>query len=89
MPGNSIKRWLPPPTGLAKVNVDALVARNQERGSFAAICRDEHGNYLGASAVVMGSLIEPEILEVMACREGLNLATDLYLQKVQVSMGCM
>lgn len=44
---------------------------------------------MGASAVVVVNLIEPEILEAMACNEGLNLPSDLYLSKVQAAIDCM
>jgi hypothetical protein len=38
--------------GLAKLNVDVTVSRNDARGASVAIGRDNHGNYLGASAAV-------------------------------------
>lgn len=86
------KRWIPPPQGFAKINVDGSffflqinvdgsVTRNQEKEAFAAVCRDEKGNYLGASTMVLRSLIESEILEDMACNEGLNIAADLTSKK--------
>ena len=45
-------RWVPPPTAVAKVNVDAAVSKTENRGVAAAFCRDSNGNYLGSSAVV-------------------------------------
>lgn len=45
-------QWLHPPATLAKINVDAAVKSIQRRGAVAALCRDQHGNFLGASAVI-------------------------------------
>ncbi|XP_020174407.1 uncharacterized protein [Aegilops tauschii subsp. strangulata] len=47
------KRWLPPPNGKVKFNVDGAVARSWRGGAAAAICRDQDGLYLGSSAVVL------------------------------------
>jgi hypothetical protein len=38
-------RWIAPPPNLAKINVDAAVSRNEQRGVAAAICRDHNGQY--------------------------------------------
>lgn len=41
-------KWVPPKVGWVKVNVDAAISRNLDRGGFAAICRDHTGLFLGA-----------------------------------------
>jgi hypothetical protein len=43
-------RWIPPPAGVAKINVDAAVSKNCDRGLAAAVAQDESGRFLGASA---------------------------------------
>ncbi|PNT65128.1 hypothetical protein BRADI_4g37755v3, partial [Brachypodium distachyon] len=70
-------RWIPPPTGLAKIIVDAGISRTGNTSAVAAVCRDEQGVYLGASAVTFDGLNSPEMLEVIACIEALALASDL------------
>ena len=55
---------------------------------MAAIARDESGMFLGASAVVIQGANNPETLEVAACREGMALASDLYLQRVKLASDC-
>ena len=81
--------WIPPPVGVAKVNVDAGVARKRERGAVAAVARDAQGNYLGASATLFEGLTDPEVLEALAVREGLNLAQDLILPRIRVASDCL
>ena len=49
--GNSIPRstsWIPPPTGLTILNVDAAVGRGSRHGSIAAISRDSAGLFFGS-----------------------------------------
>lgn len=83
------KKWRAPQVGWAKVNVDAALARQQDRGALAVVCRDYTGLFLGASAMVVDDLTNPEALEAMACSEGLSLALDLNLQKVLVATDCV
>lgn len=87
--GQINRRWIPPSQGRVKINVDAAISRNNDIGSFVAICRDEQGMYLGSSAVVVQDLVHPEILEAMAFNEALALAADLYQRKVHIGTDCM
>mgnify|MGYP000972605315 CR=1 FL=1 len=82
------KRWLPPPSGMVKLNADGAVARSRHGGAVAAICRDHDGNYLGSSAVVYHGVTNPMMLETYACREALSLAEDLALQHIMVASDC-
>ena len=38
---------------------------------MAAVARDISGCYLGASTLILAGVSDPEILEALACREGL------------------
>ena len=49
------------------------------------VCRNEDGNFLGASAVVFDGIIVPETLEALACDEALALAEDLHANKLQIT----
>jgi hypothetical protein len=75
--GPAAPRWFPAPPGVAKINVDA---------ALEAIARNDAGVFLGASTMVMAGVNDPEVLEAMACREGMSLADDLYLRQVTVPM---
>jgi len=52
------------------------------------VCRDKHGKYLGASAVIFEGLLDPAILEARACSEALALALDLHVRSVCVASDC-
>jgi hypothetical protein len=82
-------RWIPSPVGVAKVNVDAAVSRRQDHGVIAAVARRADGEYLGASAVLLHGMSDPEVLEALAVREGTNLALDLSLQRIRVASDCL
>jgi ribonuclease HI len=86
--GITISRWIAPPEGLMKINVDASVSKNLKIASVAAITCSTVGNFLGASALVIKGISDPETLEVMACREGLALASDLGLQRFRLASDC-
>lgn len=55
---------------------------------MAAVARDSNGNVLGASALTIAGATEPEMLEAVACREGLALASVLYLQRIRLASDC-
>ncbi|CAN6318053.1 unnamed protein product [Urochloa humidicola] len=82
-------RWIPPPPGFVKINVDAALAKNSTKVSMAAIARNEAGNFMGASALVVEGISDPEMAEAMACREGMALASDLVLQKFKLATDCL
>ncbi|XP_071680070.1 uncharacterized protein [Lolium perenne] len=88
-PSPSHPIWIPPPGNWAKINVDAGVARSGEHGVVAAVARSASGVYLGGSAVLIIGISNPEVLEALAVREGLNLAQDLLLTKVRLASDCL
>jgi ribonuclease HI len=80
--------WLPPPPGIPKINMDAMVGKGESRGAVAAVARSATRQYLGASAMVFPGKSTPETLEALACREGLALARDIHACKVCVASDC-
>ena len=75
---------LAPPTGFAKIHVDAELSRSCIKGTVAAVCRDSEENYLGSSSLVIHGVRDVATLEAIAFREELALADDL-LHNVMVS----
>lgn len=80
-------KWIPPPNGFMKINVDAALS-DTGLGAAAAVCRDSTGLYLGSSAVVIQGATVPTVVEAIACREALSLAHDLSLQYFVVACDC-
>jgi len=78
-------RWIFSPPGFAKINVDAALSKNSKSVAVAAVARDSSSCYLGASTLIFAGVSDPEILEVLACREGLALANDLLIQQARVA----
>ena len=40
-------RWIPPPSGVSKLNVDAALSKNSRKASVVAVAKDEIGKFLG------------------------------------------
>jgi hypothetical protein len=72
-----------------KVSVDVVLSKNSCTATMAAVARDEAGCFQGASVIVMHGISDPisdpETAEVIACREGLALASDLMTTKVVIA----
>jgi hypothetical protein len=67
---------------MVKINVDAGLAKNGNKVAAAAIARDATGVFLGASVLILKGISEPEVVDALACREGLALAQDILAPKV-------
>ena len=78
-------RWIPPPAGYVKINVDAATSENSSMVAVAAVARDAGGLFLGASALVLKGITEAEIAESLACREGLALARGLLIRRSRLA----
>ena len=78
-------KWLAPPAGCMKINVDASISKNMFRVSVAAVAHDQAGKFLGASGVVLEGITDAKTAEAIACWEGLALASDLYLQSFRLA----
>jgi hypothetical protein len=81
-------RWIPPPPGMVKINVDAAVGKATGRGAVATVARSESGMFLGASTVVLLGKTDPVTLETLACREALSLAYGINAHKIRVASDC-
>jgi hypothetical protein len=81
-------KWIPPPAGMVKVNVDAALSKNSSMGSIADVVRRGDSTFMGASSVVLAGITEPETLEALACREGTAVAADLLLQRFRLASDC-
>jgi ribonuclease HI len=87
--GTVERKWIAPPAGWVKINVDAALNKQQNGGAIAAVCRSEDGDYLGASAIVVQGITDPAVMEALACREAMSLAKDLHLQRIHIASDCL
>jgi hypothetical protein len=65
------RRWLALQVGFAKVNCDAAFSRNGEVVASVTICKDSHGLYLGASALIYQGVYDPASAEAIAMPGGI------------------
>jgi len=77
------------PSGVVKINVDAVLSKNTSTASAATIARDEDGRLMGASALVLRGIVVPEVMESIACREGMALASDLRADSFRLASDCL
>jgi hypothetical protein len=82
-------KWIVPPDGFLKFNVDAAVARSGDKGTMGVMCRDSSGNYVAASAIVINGLVDPPSLEAMACNEAISLSLDMDVHKCVIASDCL
>lgn len=80
--------WIPPQEDHAKINVDATVSRTWGFGAVRAICRDGSGTFQGASSIMFRNIEDLEVLEILAIREAVALANDLYIHTISVASNC-
>jgi hypothetical protein len=69
-----------------KIRLDTSISAtsNSERREYIS----QDGTYVGASALAVQGMVEPEVLEAMAVREALALTLDLHIQKIQAATDC-
>jgi hypothetical protein len=82
-------KWIAPPPNMCKINVDAALAKSENKGAVAAVARSATGEFLGSSSVTVEGVSVPAILESLACREALALASDLNLRRIKVATDCL
>ena len=81
--------WIAPPLGVVKINIDTALSKNTSTPSVAAIARDGDGQFMGASALVLQEIIGPEVMQSIACREGMALASDLRADSFRLASDCL
>jgi hypothetical protein len=77
-------RWIPPPAGMVKINVDAGMTTTAPSSLVAPVARPETEVFLGSSAILFHVLFQKP-LEAMEVHEGMNLAQDLALTCIKVA----
>ena len=60
-------RWVRPSRGLAKINVNTTMSKNSGQAVAATVARDEDGNYLGASVLVVAGQLPRGVCPASDC----------------------
>ena len=81
--------WIPPEDGCCNLNTDAAVGRAGTQGAVGVVCRNNQGDFIAASAMVVPNITDPETLEALACLEALALAEDCGIRKMLVASDCL
>jgi hypothetical protein len=68
-----------------KIKVDGAVSMITCTRSYSAICRSDEEFFMGSSTMVCPRITDPIVLETLACREALALASDLYCRRVFIA----
>lgn len=83
-----VERWMPPPVGSYKINVDAAFAEKSRHSAFGVICRDANGLVQWGFVDKMKSL-SAFMSEALALKRALMLAMDMGHDKVIFETNCL
>ncbi|KAK6158243.1 hypothetical protein DH2020_005557 [Rehmannia glutinosa] len=75
----------PTEPGFAKINTDASIMEDVGSG-FGVIIRDDQGQVIKSSYRFQPHVLDVEVAEAVACRDGIILAKELGLTRVIVEM---
>uniref|UniRef100_A0A8I6WJS1 RNase H type-1 domain-containing protein n=1 Tax=Hordeum vulgare subsp. vulgare TaxID=112509 RepID=A0A8I6WJS1_HORVV len=81
-----VARWNPPEQGWLKANSDGALAKAHNRGGGGVVLRDHEGAYRGGACYVFRDVSHPEMAELLACREAVQLAIQTGAPKVHVEV---
>lgn len=71
---NNVKhRWVRPPLGWVKLNIDGSFDASQDKGGIGMVLRDSTGEVIASACKPLASCINALESELLACREGLLL----------------
>jgi hypothetical protein len=78
------QKWQPPTTDWFKLNIDGAFCGNTFQGAIGAVIRDSIGAMITANAFWYNQLEDALMAEVLAVRNGFELARNMGITKVQV-----
>lgn len=84
----NIVRWMLPRPGRVKFNVDAAFFPSTGTAGVGVIARDDKGTVLLVACRVLFHCADAEEAELLACKEGLNLALQWCPHPVTVETDC-
>ncbi|KAK2635971.1 hypothetical protein Ddye_030763 [Dipteronia dyeriana] len=82
-------RWIPPSSGLFKINTDATIDGHNGKVGIGIIIRDAAGEVLASSALPISAGFNSQIAEATAILKGLQLGISLGLRPCVVESDCL
>ncbi|KAJ9132832.1 hypothetical protein P3X46_033661 [Hevea brasiliensis] len=86
---SNLQFWQPGPPDFVKFNFDASVDRSKSKGASAVIGRNSIGLPLVWRCKKFRHIVEPLVIEALACGEALLLAIDKGFQSVIIEGDCL
>ncbi|XP_021676839.1 uncharacterized protein LOC110662232 isoform X2 [Hevea brasiliensis] len=66
--------WRPPPSNGLKTNFDAAADTSNCRDATAVVVRDDHGRVVDWSCKIWPHILDPHLVESLACLQAVDLA---------------
>ena len=82
VPTRAPERWLPPEQNWCKVNVDGAFRPSENIGGGGVVLRDHHGCFVAGACHFFSHTVDAEGAELLACRRGLLLASEVQVQHI-------
>jgi ribonuclease HI len=76
-------KWTMPQVRYIKLNVDASFHVDRKKGATAAVLRDHQGHFVAAAGRLIPHVNSVAMAEVMAMKDGLNLANQLGCSRIE------
>jgi ribonuclease HI len=80
--------WEKPTVGWFKCNTDGAFYEQRWKGATGAVLRDDQGRFVRGVAKWYDHCLDALTMEAMACRDGLNLALQLGVQRLWLETNC-
>jgi ribonuclease HI len=84
----AILTWEKPTVGWFKSNTDGAFYERQWNGATGAVLRDDQGRFGRGVAKWYDHCLDALAMEAMACLDGLNLAFQLWVQRLWLETDC-
>jgi ribonuclease HI len=80
--------WIKPDSGWTKLNVDASFSADENSGTWGAVIRDEQDVVIICAWGVIERCAYAEIVEALACLEGVKAVLPLSAKPIQLETDC-
>ena len=83
------QKWVGPPVGWVKINLDGAFDQAQKRGGLGLVVRDSEGNILGGTCSFLSNVTAPDLIEAYAGRFACEFVSNYNLSPVIFEADCL